>query len=225
MKVSVIIPVYNEEAVLEKCLEALVNQTEPADEIIVVDNNCKDNSMNIAKKFPVTIIKQPIQGMTPARNMGFDTASSEILARCDADTHVTPAWVATIKRSFESHPDIVGLTGPAWFYDMPIPKVIVKAMFSAYSILLHIFLRHPVLFGANYALTRSTWQKVRENVCTDDKKVHEDIDLSIHIAPHGRIMNNRNLAVAISGRRYRSRSFYFEYPKRLLSTLKLYGKI
>lgn len=225
MNVSVIIPVYNEEKVLGQCLEALLNQTDPADEIIVVDNNCHDESMTIAKKYPVRIIKQTIQGMTPARNKGFDSAKYEILARCDADTRVTPQWIATIKRQFSEHPDMVGYTGPAWFYDMSIPKPVVIALFYFYGALVRIFIGHTVLFGANYALRSSVWQRVRETVCTDDKRVHEDVDLSINIAPYGRIMSDRSSAVGISGRRYRSASFYLEYPKRLFSTFRLYKKI
>ena len=51
MKVSVVIPVYNEEKYIKNCLESLMKQEEKPDEIIVVDNNCTDETINIVKKY------------------------------------------------------------------------------------------------------------------------------------------------------------------------------
>lgn len=49
LRVSVVIPVYNEEKYIEKCLAALFSQKVKADEIIVVDNNCTDRTIDIVK--------------------------------------------------------------------------------------------------------------------------------------------------------------------------------
>ncbi|HSW98193.1 MAG TPA: glycosyltransferase family A protein [Candidatus Saccharimonadales bacterium] len=109
MKVSVIIPVYNEEAYIHACLESVINQKEPADEIIVVDNNSIDNTPTIAKAFPeVKIVKEAKQGMIPARNKGFNSAKYEIIAKIDADTRVSPDWIQRIKKNFQDE-SIIGV--------------------------------------------------------------------------------------------------------------------
>jgi hypothetical protein len=71
------------------------------------------------------------------------------------------------------------------------------------------------------------WKRVREKVCTDNKRVHEDIDLAIHITHMGgKIMRDNNLVVAISGRRikYSPASFFGEYPLRVIRTLAYHSK-
>src|ERR1035437_9820650 len=86
MKVSVVIPAYNEEKYIGACLDSLMDQKEKPDEIIVVNNNSTDNTAKIVKKYPVRLINEEQQGMIPARNRGFNEAKFEIIARTDADT-------------------------------------------------------------------------------------------------------------------------------------------
>ncbi len=65
MKISVVVPAYNEEAVIERCLNALVNQIVPVDEILVVDNNSTDRTAEIAEKYReygVRVIRETVQG-------------------------------------------------------------------------------------------------------------------------------------------------------------------
>ena len=100
LRVSVVIPVYNEEAYIGACLESLMKQNVKPDEIIVIDNNSTDNSVAIAQKYPVRIIHEKIQGMTPARNRGFNEARYAIIARTDADTILPVTWIKRIKKNF-----------------------------------------------------------------------------------------------------------------------------
>jgi len=119
MKVSVVIPVYNEEKYIERCLESLQNQQEKADEIIIVNNNSTDKTYDLAKKYPVTIIREPIQGITFARNRGFNTARGDIIARSDADTIIPSDWIKKIKANFQKN-KIDALGGTCIFYDFPL---------------------------------------------------------------------------------------------------------
>src|SRR6266567_2953645 len=93
LRISVVIPVYNEEKYLGKCLDSLMRQNVKADEIIVVDNNSTDNSVAIAKKYPIRVVFEKTQGMIPARNHGFNEARYEIIARTDADTILPVNWI------------------------------------------------------------------------------------------------------------------------------------
>ena len=94
MKVSVIVPVYNVEEYLEKCLNSLVNQTLKELEIIVVNDGTLDNSQKIidkyVKKYP-NKVKSYIKengGLSSARNYGLKYASGEYIAFVDSDDYV-----------------------------------------------------------------------------------------------------------------------------------------
>lgn len=193
LTLSVIIPVYNEAHRLGACLDALAQQSEAPDEVLLVDNNSTDNSIAIAKKYNfVTILHEPVQGLIPARNKGFDVATGTLLARIDADTIVSSNWVKTIKQSFNNQ-KISGLTGPSYSLLLPrIHKPMTKLWSSLYFFWTKVFYRVPVLWGANMVITRDIWQKIRQDVCLDGDIVHEDHDISLLIHAMGKkiVLNN-----------------------------------
>jgi glycosyltransferase involved in cell wall biosynthesis len=95
LRVSLVIPVYNEESHLRGCLDAIAAQTVQPLEVIVVDNNSNDGTAAIAAAYPfVTLITIARQGVVYARDAGFDAAKGEIIGRIDADTHIAPDWLA-----------------------------------------------------------------------------------------------------------------------------------
>ena len=90
IKVSIIIPVYNVEKYLEKCLTSVVNQTLKDIEIICINDGSTDNSADILQKFGendsrIKIIHQKNQKQGAARNRGLDIAQGEFIAFADAD--------------------------------------------------------------------------------------------------------------------------------------------
>ncbi|HEX8932548.1 MAG TPA: glycosyltransferase family A protein, partial [Patescibacteria group bacterium] len=100
MKISVIIPAYNEEKYIGACIESLLKQNRLPDEIIVVNNNSTDQTAAIASQYPVKVINEKEQGITPARNRGLNEAQYDIIARTDADTILPPDWIEKIKKHF-----------------------------------------------------------------------------------------------------------------------------
>ena len=95
MKISVIVPVYNVENYLEKCLNSLVNQTLQEIEILVINDGSTDDSQKIIdifqNKFPEKIkafIKEN-GGLSDARNFGIDRANGEFFAFVDSDDYVS----------------------------------------------------------------------------------------------------------------------------------------
>ena len=93
MKVSVIVPVYNTEKYLDKCLNSLVNQTLKDIEIIVVNDGTKDNSQKIIDKFKkkYSNIKSYIKengGLSSARNYGIEKSTGDYIAFLDSDDYV-----------------------------------------------------------------------------------------------------------------------------------------
>lgn len=94
IKVSVIVPVYNVEKYLDRCLESLVNQTYKNIEIIVVNDESPDNSNFIinkyATKFPKKIksFEKENGGLSDARNYGLERASGDYIIFIDSDDYV-----------------------------------------------------------------------------------------------------------------------------------------
>jgi len=93
IKISIIVPVYNVEQYLEKCLTSLVKQTLKGIEIIVVNDGTKDNSQKIIDKFVKKYkkVKSFIKengGLSSARNYGLKYASGEYIAFVDSDDYV-----------------------------------------------------------------------------------------------------------------------------------------
>lgn len=218
MKISVIIPAYNEEKYIGKCLESLTHQQEKADEIIIVDNNCTDQTLQIVKRFPVKVVREEVQGMIQARNRGFNEAQCEIIARIDADTIVPPNWIKKIKENFENSP-IDALTGPIIFHDL-IATTFFARLYLAFMKIIQK--GKETLAGPNMVITKKIWQKVKGEVCLDGRAVHEDIDLGIHINKAGGLIKRDNtLIINISGRRIKNDplSFFIEYPIRMFKTI------
>lgn len=220
MAVSVVIPVHNEEKYLQQCLKNILNGAEKPDEIIVIDNNSTDHSVEIAKRFPIKIIKEKMQGIVFARNRGFNEAQSEIIARVDADTLVPKNWIKNIKEKFMFNNKIEAISFLTIFYDhlllknnQFLPKLYFKVM--------KILLGHEVLAGPAMAITKKVWEKIKNEVCLDEKKVHEDIDLSIHINKYGQIIFDDRTPVFTSSRRIKKNplSFFVEYPIRVIKTI------
>ena len=93
-KVSVIVPIYNVEGYIEKCLETLVNQTLDDIEIILVNDGSKDNSALIAKKYlekypeKIVYLEKENGGLSDARNYGMPYAKGEYIAFLDSDDYV-----------------------------------------------------------------------------------------------------------------------------------------
>ena len=93
MKVSIIVPVYNVEDYIERCLNSLVNQTLSDIEIIIVNDGSKDNSEKIIKKFikkypNIKYLKKENGGMSDARNYGLCYATGEYIGFVDSDDYV-----------------------------------------------------------------------------------------------------------------------------------------
>ena len=95
-KVSIIIPVYNAEKYLKKCIESLINQTLSDIEIIFIDDKSTDNSLEIIKHYEfkderIKVVENDInRGQGPARNLGVEIAQSEYIMFLDQDDWYEP---------------------------------------------------------------------------------------------------------------------------------------
>ena len=190
--ISIVIPAYNEEATIRPCLLAAILQTVPAREIIVVDNRSTDRTAEIVRavqaEFPdapiVYLQQNKVQGLVPTRNFGLDRAQGEVLGRIDADSIIEPNWVEEVQESFRD-PSVGATTGPVLYYDMPLRRFGLKADDTVRQLILKLTRDYHFLFGSNMAIRREAWRTIRPELCSDeDDEMHEDIDLSVHLAQH-----------------------------------------
>ena len=94
--ISVVVCTKNEEERLEECLQSIVR--EKPDEIILVDGNSKDLTVNIAKKFVTKIIQSKDSNLTKDRQKGIDAWRNDLIAMIDADHRLNPGDLEGLKK-------------------------------------------------------------------------------------------------------------------------------
>lgn len=92
--VSIIVPVYNSERYIDRCLNSLVNQTYPNIEIIIINDGSTDNSLDIIMDYAekdnrITIYNQSNQGVSAARNLGLEKTNGKYITFVDSDDYVS----------------------------------------------------------------------------------------------------------------------------------------
>ena len=104
--ISIIVPVYNAEKALRRCVRSLVGQTYRNLEIILVNDGSKDGSLGLCRKFAgedarIRVIDQPNGGVSSARNAGLDAATGKFVMFCDSDDWTEPDWCAAMGENYE----------------------------------------------------------------------------------------------------------------------------
>lgn len=134
--VSVIICCYNSATRLPKTLENLAKQDfKDFWELIIVDNNCNDNTIEIANRewssyqinIPLIIVKEPTSGLSYARKKGIETAKGKYFVFCDDDNWLHGDYLSKAYSIFENHEELAVVGGigipvfesnkPIWFDD------------------------------------------------------------------------------------------------------------
>lgn len=108
---SIIIPVYNSEKYLPRCLDSIVNQLKEGVELILVDDGSIDGSGNICDSYAdncekIVVLHRSNGGVSNARNAGIDMAKGKYITFVDADDYVKDSFVDTMFREMVSNQDI-----------------------------------------------------------------------------------------------------------------------
>ena len=90
MMISIIVPVYNSEKYIDKCLDSILNQTYKDLEIVLVNDGSNDQSLKILEKYAlrdtrIKVVNQENKGVAAARNTGLDNATGEYILYVDSD--------------------------------------------------------------------------------------------------------------------------------------------
>jgi len=209
MKISFIIPAYNEENYISRCLSSIIREVRNSSceaEIIVVNNASTDNTKKIVSGFPeVMLVDEPRKGIFYARQAGFQASSGDLIAQIDADSMLTGGWINQVKKNFENNKKIIGLSGRVRFYDLgDIVNMGVNFFYGlaylSYIINKYIFQTNAVLQGSNSVIKRNALKNI--GGYSDSSKFYgEETDLAKRLGKAGEIKFSMSLVVLTSGRR------------------------
>lgn len=112
MLYSIIIPIYNVEDYLERCLQSVINQTYKDIEIILVDDESPDNCPSLCEKYSaqdsrIKVIHKKNGGLSDARNTGLALATGEYVIFVDADDYIDKNTCEMFKEYAKQHYDII----------------------------------------------------------------------------------------------------------------------
>lgn len=159
MKTSALVIAYNEERHIAGCIESLLVQSRPADEIVVLVHNSTDATESIARRYPVRVIPYsgPV-GIVHARLEGLRHVTGDWVACIDGDSRASSDWLATLVGALEQGHVLVG----SW----------IRFEGTLFDIPLNIFNRYccrmakddqmsAMIYGASFAFRGSDLAHVR----------------------------------------------------------------
>lgn len=226
-KISVIIPVYNDAKYLRACLQAVFNQTFKPYQVIVVDNNCTDDSIEIARKFKrVKVVKESRQGLCFARYTGFEHGKGEYLVRIDTDTNLPKDYLEQVSNYLANNIDVAGIScyGVSRFESIPNTSNFWNWCYFTYT---KAYFGYQMLWGSNMVIRSSYWRRLKHHLINDDELVHEDQDLSLALASVGgkaKIMPNIVVSVQMEGVQHYGKYRKYVRMMRYLKRLDKYNK-
>ena len=140
--ISVIIPLFNGAPFIGEALRSVLDQTRPADEIIVVDDGSTDDGPAIVARLaaagPIRLLSKPNGGQSAARNFGVARSRGDLIALLDQDDIWYPNHLAELSKPFRrtSHPEI------GWVYSN-LDRVAMNGSMITRSFLSHLGTQHP----------------------------------------------------------------------------------
>lgn len=178
--VSIIIPLYNKEKQIKRCLESLQNQNYGNYKVIVIDDGSSDDSFNKAKKFEsdkIKVIHKENGGVSSARNLGIELADTDYIAFVDSDDWVAENYISDFFKSDSNNHSSIAMQSIATlrgfkcdiicnYNDVVVDSNCFKDVFSKYNLLHNGF---P--FGKLFSLDLINKHKIR---FVEELTTHED---------------------------------------------------
>ncbi|HVW67035.1 MAG TPA: glycosyltransferase family A protein [Candidatus Peribacteraceae bacterium] len=200
--ISVVIPAYNEEKYISDCLESVLTYApENVCEIIVVDNASTDSTAAIASSYPgVTVVHEPKKGLTAARQRGLISSKGDLLAFVDADSRVHKGWFERINKEFSKESNLVCLSGPYDFFDLPHWQRVCVKIFWTYLAYPTYFITKFMAVGGNFVAKRTALEQIN-GFDTSIEFYGEDTDIARRLHSQGKVRFSPAFFMYTSGRR------------------------
>lgn len=214
--ISVIVPAYNEAAVLHHLFTALNRQTlaKESFDIVIVDNASTDTTYatieNLQKNFPeltIKILSESRKGVGFARDTAWRNTSAPVLASTDADCRPHPTWLEDGLAYFENHPETVCVSGLYLYYDASVLFCFFATLFQKYVMIPAHYTAQKCGIGAISIGGNSFF--LRKNVVAIngyDPKISsgygEDIEIASRLIKQGRVDYTAKITMHSSARRF-----------------------
>ena len=177
--ISVIVPIYNVEKYLNKCIESIINQTYKNLEIILVDDGSPDNCPQICDEYAkkdgrIKVIHKENGGLSSARNVGIDVAMGEYLTFIDSDDYVEPNFIEVLYQSLVNNDADISMCGINKIQADKIQEIIVENQILDKDSFWNFF-----YYGNGTPIGVVAWNKIyKKNIFKDIRyplgKINED---------------------------------------------------
>jgi cellulose synthase/poly-beta-1,6-N-acetylglucosamine synthase-like glycosyltransferase len=206
--ISILIPSYNEEKVLARTLETVVEAAYPGKEIIIIDDGSSDRTLKIAQSFScrgVKVIHRPNGGKASALNHGLLFARGEIIVIVDADSQVCRNTFIELVQPFRD-PDVAAVAGNIKVLNRG--NLLTKCQALEYIASINIYRRALDVFGSVTVVPGALGAYRREILVGgglyDPDTLVEDFDVTIKALKSGKVVQASNAAIS-----------YTEAPQRV----------
>ncbi len=204
--ISVVVPTYNEEKNIVRCLESLNSQSIPRKnyEIIVVDGDSTDKTIELAQKYADEVIMQKSRWIAGARNDGVGVAKGDIIAMTDADCIAYKNWLEEIIKPLIKD-DAVAVFGPTI-----LPKntgtwnTLIFYMLNKFAHISNKLNRH-IIFTSNFAFKKRPFLEIGG---FSEIPIAEDFEIGQRIRSKGKVIFNKNMRTVYSLRRLDKYGFF-----------------
>lgn len=190
LRVSILIPCYNQAHYLPRAVESALAQDWPDLEILIVNDGSTDATHEVAGKYArdypdrVRLVEQANQGLSMARQAGLDAATGEFFVNLDADDTLEPEMARTCIGVFESVPEADAVVGDAWLVEEEGGQIIRRFEQQTMPRWPGVLEHNP--FGAgNAVMTRTGSARRVGGLGTPGLRACEDWDLWIRMARCG----------------------------------------
>ncbi len=229
MKVSFVIPAYNEEKRVRACIESVLAEIARVSieaEVVVVNNASTDKTKEIAASFVgVRVVDEPSKGLVRARKAGYEATTGELVANIDSDVLVPTGWLTVVLTAFNKNKKLVAITGPYVYYDLTSFERGVTKVWYFFGWFFNLFSEgifgYPTMLqGGNFVIQRDAWDRVG-GFDTSIIFYGEDADVARRIGTQGGVLWTWKLPVFSSGRRLRTEGVVktgWHYAINLFST-------
>lgn len=181
-RISIIVPIYNVEKYLERCLNSILNQTYKDLEIICINDGSADNSLDICEKLShndnrIIIINQENQGLAAVRNKGIATSSGKYLTFVDSDDYIDEDYIEKLFNCLV-HSDSDIAVANVKYENVMSEKYLLTEEFETKKILNRVdamreFLNPSGGLG-NYIVNKMYKRNVFDNILFPENKLFED---------------------------------------------------
>jgi len=207
MGISFVIPCYNEEKYIRDCIRSIRREASslPHYEIIVVDNNCTDQTVLIAMQEGVTVVSERQKGVVFARQKGYESAQYNLIANIDADSRLCEGWVEIALNNI-ADPSVVAVTGPL-IYDDVSHSLTISTKFYYYLAWFSNSFIGVFLQGGNAMIKKSALDKTN-GYDTTIAFYGEDTMTAKRLEPFGKIKFAMKLKLHSSPRRLKDQGVF-----------------